>query len=647
MKLEDISYIGNKTRYILRENNIWTPYDLVMNFPKSYENYNIINFNEAKHNQVITIIGEILKIEHFKAKVHVIKLLIKVEEFQVSALIFNQQFLLKSLKLNDEVLIKGKYNLYSNEISVSSISKNLNKKEITPIYGIEGVTDYMISKAIEDIFTNNKIKIYETFPNDVMRRFNIINRYDAIKNLHFPKSITDLNKSIKRLKYEEAIELQLRLQKSLLNRTKREPIDYDISKVKDFIESLSFELTEDQKEVVNEIYRDFKKDYQTKRLIQGDVGSGKTIVAIIAMLGVLTAGKQAVLMVPTEILANQQYETIKKLLSNYNVSLLTSKVKNRTQILNDLETGKIDVLVGTHSVASENVLFNDLGLIIIDEQHKFGVELRESLFKKSESANLIYLTATPIPRTLGIAMFGDLATSEIKSRPKFQKPVITKHFEENKLDLIIEEIKNTVSKEEHVFVVVPAISSELKDYNIENTADILRPIFKEKLFILHGDISSEDRNKIIEDFSNSIGGVLLATSMIEVGIDLKSATLMVVLAAENFGLSQLHQLRGRVGRGEKESKFYTLSNKEDVERLKILEKVDSGFKLSEYDLKLRGPGEFLGLKQSGILKTKYLDFSTDYDILLEARKLSIEIINNQQLLKNRDYYYINRILNEE
>ena len=184
--------------------------------------------------------------------------------------------------------------------------------------------------------------------------------------MHFPKSITDLNKSIKRLKYEEAIELQLRLQKSLLNRTKREPIDYDISKVKDFIESLSFELTEDQKEVVNEIYRDFKKDYQTKRLIQGDVGSGKTIVAIIAMLGVLTAGKQAVLMVPTEILANQQYETIKKLLSSYNVSLLTSKVKNKTQILNDLETGKIDVLVRTHSVASENVLFNDLGLIIIE-----------------------------------------------------------------------------------------------------------------------------------------------------------------------------------------------------------------------------------------------------------------------------------------
>ncbi len=468
-----------------------------------------------------------------------------------------------------------------------------------------------------------------------------------VKNLHMPETIEKLNYSIRRLKYEEAIEMQLKLQKGLLKKITRLPIDYDIEKVREFINTLPFELIKDQKEVVNEIYRDFKKDYQTKRLIQGDVGSGKTIVAIIAILGVLTAGKQAVLMVPTEILASQQYETIKKMLVSYNVSLLTSKVGNKQEILSKLESGEIDVLVGTHSVASEYVLFKDLGLIIIDEQHKFGVELRESLFKKSESANLIYLTATPIPRTLGIAMFGDLATSEIKSRLSFQKPVKTKHFEESKLNLIINEIVETVEKGEHVFVVVPAISSELKDFNIENTAQILRPVLNEKLYILHGEISSEDRNKIIEDFSNSNGGVLLATSMIEVGIDLKSATLMVVLAAENFGLSQLHQLRGRVGRGDKESKFYTISNKEDVERLKILERVSSGFKLSEYDLKLRGPGEFLGLRQSGILKAKYLDFSIDYKILMDARKLSIKIISNESLLENPSYYYLNKILNEE
>jgi len=647
MKLENINYIGNKTAYILRQNNIWTPYDLVMNFPKSYENYNIINLNEAKHNEVITVIGRILNIEHFKAKVHVIKLLIKVEKFQVSALIFNQPFLLKSFKVDDEVLIKGKYNLYSKEIAVSTISKNLSKKEITPIYNIEGVTDYMISRAINDIFTNNKVEIYETLPQSILKKFSLPSRVEMVKNLHMPETIEKLNYSTRRLKYEEAIEMQLKLQKGLLKKITRLPIDYDIEKVREFINTLPFELIKDQKEVVNEIYRDFKKDYQTKRLIQGDVGSGKTIVAIIAILGVLTAGKQAVLMVPTEILASQQYETIKKMLVSYNVSLLTSKVGNKQEILSKLESGEIDVLVGTHSVASEYVLFKDLGLIIIDEQHKFGVELRESLFKKSESANLIYLTATPIPRTLGIAMFGDLATSEIKSRPSFQKPVKTKHFEESKLNLIINEIVETVEKGEHVFVVVPAISSELKDFNIENTAQILRPVLNEKLYILHGEISSEDRNKIIEDFSNSNGGVLLATSMIEVGIDLKSATLMVVLAAENFGLSQLHQLRGRVGRGDKESKFYTISNKEDVERLKILERVSSGFKLSEYDLKLRGPGEFLGLRQSGILKAKYLDFSIDYKILMDARKLSIEIISNESLLENPSYYYLNKILNEE
>ena len=560
MKLEDIYKIGTKTANTLRKNNIWSPYDLVMTFPKSYENYNIIDFNEAKHKQIITVLGHILKIESFKAKVHVIKVLLKTDQFQVTSLIFNQPFLLNNFKVGDEVLVKGKYNLYTNEIIVSTISKNLEKREITAIYNLPEINDYVISEAINDVFENNKVTIYETLPTNILKRFKLNGRKEAIRKIHLPLNSKELNDAFKRFKYEEAITLQLKLQKGLLNRVKRDPINYNLDLVKKFIDSLPYELTDDQKEVVNEIYRDFKKDYPTKRLIQGDVGSGKTIVAIISILGVLSANQQAVLMVPTEILANQQYETIKKLLPNYSISLLTSKVSDRKEIIKKLESGEIDVLVGTHSVASENVVFKDLGLIIIDEQHKFGVELRESLFKKSESANLIYLTATPIPRTLGIAMFGDLATSQIKSRPQFQKPIISKHFDNNELDEIIQEIEVTVKKGEHVFVVVPAISSDLKDYNIENTKEILKPIFKDNLFILHGEISSDDRNEIISNFSKANGGVLLATSMIEVGIDLKTATLMVVLAAENFGLSQLHQLRGRVGRGEIQSN-YTVSSK--------------------------------------------------------------------------------------
>ncbi|MGI6781254.1 MAG: ATP-dependent DNA helicase RecG [Acholeplasmataceae bacterium] len=647
MKLEDVNKIGKKTANQLRRNNIWSPYDLVMTFPKSYENYNIINFNEAKHNEVITIIGTIIKIESFKTKIHLIKLLVKVDQFQTSAVIFNQPFLLKSFKVDDEVLIKGKYNLYKNEIAVSSISKNLEKREITPKYNLDSVNDYVVGEAIRDILENNKVAIYETLPYEILNHFHLKGREETIKSIHLPQSIKELNEAFRRLKYEEALILQLKLQKGLLNRVKREPINYEISLVKEFIETIPYELTDDQKEVVNEIYRDFKNDYQTKRLIQGDVGSGKTIVAIIGMFGVLTANKQAVLMVPTEILANQQYETIKELLPNYNVELLTSKVSHKPKIYQKIESGEIDILVGTHAVASENVNFKDLGLIVIDEQHKFGVELRESLFKKSESANLIYLTATPIPRTLGIAMFGDLATSQIKSRPEFQKPITSKHYDVSKLDEIIKEVLETINRGEHVFIVVPAISSELKDFNIANTYEILNPIFKEKLFVLHGELSSDDRNDVIAQFSRSKGGVLLSTSMVEVGINLKTATLMIVLAAENFGLAQLHQLRGRVGRGELKSKFYTISSKEDVERLEILEKVNCGFKLSEYDLKLRGPGEFLGLKQSGILQAKYLDFSLDYQILLDARKLSLEIINNKKYQNDKSYYYINKVLSEE
>jgi len=646
MKLENVFGIGKKTAYKLRNSNIWNPYDLVMTFPKSYENYNITNFYQTRHLDIITVIGKIVKIESFTKNINIIKLVLKVDKALTNVIIFNQPFLLNSLKEDDVILVKGKFNLYKNEIAASKVSKNIEKLAITPLYNIKDVNDHTMSVAISHLLKNNSVTIYETLPIQILKEFNIPSRIDAINMIHFPKDENQLEQALKRFKYEEAIHLQLDLLKDKLNKPKRDPILYDLEIVKTFIDSIPYELTEDQKLATNDIFRDFKGNTRSKRLIQGDVGSGKTIVAIICALGMITAGKQAVLMVPTEILANQQYENIKKLLPNYNIELLTSKVKNKEDIKNRLQSGNIDFLIGTHAVASEDVNFNDLGLVIVDEQHKFGVELRETLLSKSQTADLIYLTATPIPRTLGIAIFGDLETSIIKSRPSFQKPVITKYFTDDKILDCYHLVDEAVNRGEHVFIVVPAISSTLKDYSINSVKDELETRYKEKLYILHGDIKIEDRSNIIDDFSKSNGAVLLATSMVEVGIDLKTATIMVVLGAENFGLSQLHQLRGRVGRGKKQGYFYAISQNDDVERLKLLEQTNDGFKLSEIDLKLRGPGEFLGLRQSGEFKSEFLDFNLDYNILVDAKKVASRILSNKKVLNEPGYYYLNKIVNK-
>ena len=645
MKLEDVFGIGKKTASKLRNSNIWSPYDLILTFPKSYENYNITNFYNAKHLDIITVIGKITKIESFQKRINIIKLVLEVDQVLTNIIIFNQPFLLNSLKVNDFILVKGKYNVYKNEIAASQISKNIEKSAITGLYNILDVTNHTMAVAIKHLLDKKEVAIYETLPKDVLRKYQLLPRDKAIYQIHFPKDEHELDNSLKRFKYEEAIHIQLNLQKEKLTIPKRNKIEYNLEIVKNFISSLPYELTDDQKKATNDIFRDFKGELRSKRLIQGDVGSGKTIVAVIAALGMISAKKQVVLMVPTEILAHQQYENIKKLLPEYNVELLTSKIKDKNQIKEDVKNGHIDFLIGTHAVASEDLIFNDLGLVIIDEQHKFGVELRESLLSKSESADLIYLTATPIPRTLGIAIFGDLETSIIKSRPNFQKPIITKYYTDDKIEECYKEIDNAIKNEEHVFIVVPAISSTLKDYSINSVKDELIGRYQDKLFILHGEIKSNERSDIIDAFSQEKGAVLLATSMVEVGIDLKSATMMVVLGAENFGLSQLHQLRGRVGRGDKQGYFYAISQNEDVERLTLLETTNDGFRLSEIDLQLRGPGEFLGLKQSGIFDSKFIDFNQDYQILVDAKQFATDLLNNPFKLKDPDYYYLNKIVN--
>lgn len=639
MMLENIKGIGTKTAISLKEHGIIYSDDLINTIPKKYENFEIKNFSDLKHNDNVTLIAEIISLKEFQQyKTHLIKLLVKVEIFQINVLVFNREYLKNILKVGQKVLIKGKYNLYKNEINASYISTKLNKETISPLYNIPNVTNYIINKAIKELFLTNNYKINDIIPPKILHEKQLLNKKEALYLAHFPKTENDIKKAFKTFKYEEALEQQTAILLSSPKRINRQPLNYNLDYVKQFIEKLPFSLTEDQKNAVNDIYRDFKKNYRVQRLIQGDVGSGKTIVALIGAIGAISAGKQVVLMAPTEILANQHYNNFSRLLPEMKIELLTSKSKNKVEILNELKTGKIKILIGTHSVASKDVIYHDLGLQIIDEQHKFGVDIRNDLFLKSSKANTIFLTATPIPRTMAQLLFNNLEISTIKSKPH-QQLVKTIYLDYEKISIIEKQIIETTNKLQQVFVVVPAIDSEL-NVNIDDVEKWLLNKFKVPLFVIHGKKDSLENERNINEFLNTPGSILLSTTMIEVGIDVKNATLMVIFGAENFGLAQIHQLRGRIGRNNLESICYLVSDKQDFERLELLSKINDGFILSKYDLKTRGPGEFLGVRQSGAFKSVFLDFEQDYDLMLEAKKSAIKILNEPNFKTNPNNYFL-------
>lgn len=624
LKIEKIKGVGPKTKIVLNELNIFTTNDLLLNLPKRYEYFTFYeNLDFRNHNEVVAINVEVnsnLVINNY-TNTKVIKFEVIFNNKTLEVVTFNQPYLINVIKPNDLLYIVGKYDYNKNQIALNKFSKNNSFSEIKPIYNIESINDVNLTKIIKNIINNKKFELKENLPQKIIEKYNLLNRSDAILNIHLPSSVDKLKDAIRRIKYEEAYKFQKEMVKSVNVLKERAPINYNLDQVKSLIEKLPFELTKDQKSVVNELYHDLKLNHTTYRLIQGDVGSGKTVVAMIATYGVLTANKQVALMAPTEILAKQNYESISKYFKNeYETVLLTSATKNKEKVKEEIRRGKIKFVVGTHALATDDLKFNNLSLIIIDEQHKFGVNTRNKLLKKG-NANLIYLTATPIPRTLAISLFGDAKISQIKEKPKGRKKIITKYLNNDEILVAIDKLKEILKKNQKAYVVVPAISSKHAKFNVENVYLSLKkhiPNYN-NIYKLHGRIKSEEQEEIIKKFNNDKSAVLVATSMIEVGVDNKDATLIIIFAADYFGLSQLHQLRGRVGRGNLDSYCYLISEKDDLERLSIIEKVDDGFLLSEHDLKLRGPGALLGLEQTGHFNFKYLDFVKDYKILVNLR----------------------------
>ena len=573
----------------------------------------------------------------------------------------------ESLNINDEYVVYGKVTWFGNKPSIAhpeiKSKSNFDRNVPRRLHGIyssterlvnEGVTQKYFIKIIYNVLNSIQNHIKENLSSSILQEYKLINRYKAIVNIHLPESQELLTESTKRLKFEELFFNQLgfqltkndRIQK--LNGFKFEKVGNNLNEF--YKNTLPFELTGDQKKVIKEIRNDFLNGKQMNRLLQGDVGSGKTIVSLMVMLIAIDNGFQSCILAPTEILANQHFKSLSELLIDYDVKvdLLTgsSKTRERNLIHSNLLSGKTNILVGTHAILEDVVKFKNLGLSIIDEQHRFGVAQRAKLWKKNNPApHILVMTATPIPRTLAMSLYGDLDISYIKELPPGRITTKTVHkFDRNRLS-VFKFLKDQINKGRQVYLVYPLINeSEKLDYKdlMDGYESIVRefprPDFQ--VSIVHGKMKAKDKDYEMKRFINQETQILVSTTVIEVGVNVPNASVMVIESAERFGLSQLHQLRGRVGRGNDES-YCVLMTKDKLSedsklRIETMVKVSDGFKLAEVDLKLRGPGDMLGTRQSGMLRFKLADIVYDTDILNNARNSAIKILKTDPRLNKNE-----------
>ena len=514
------------------------------------------------------------------------------------------------------------------------------------------INNRFFNRIIEEIIGKTKQHIKENLSGELIQNLSLISKSDAVINMHLPKSFAHIKEAIRRLKFEELFFLQLQILQLKNSRLTSFPgyvFKKNILINKFYKEHLPFELTGAQKKVLRECYENMSKGKQMNRLVQGDVGSGKTIVAFLCMLAAIDHDCQIAFMAPTEVLAEQHFNSIRANAEkiNINVNILTgsTKQKNRKEILKNLLNGTVDILIGTHALIEDSVVFKRLGLVIIDEQHKFGVAQRAKLWRKKSEfyPHVLVMTATPIPRTLALTLYGDLDVSVIDELPSGRKKIITSHRFDNSRLKVFGFIKDKISLGEQVYVVYPLIEeSEKKDYkDLMDGYESLKRYFPDtQIGVLHGRMKPENKDYEMKRFAEGKSKILVSTTVIEVGVDVPNASVIVIESAERFGLSQLHQLRGRVGRGKAQSYCilmtkYTISS-ESKERMSAMVETNDGFKIANTDLKMRGPGNMMGTKQSGLLELRFTNLAEDQDIVLKSRELAINTIKEDPNLESKE-----------
>lgn len=623
MELQEIKGIGAKTVEHLRMENIYTPEDLLLTFPKGYQVYEICN--EAAFSGEAVCVEAIVDANpvflKYRRNLHTIIFNCWIKQIKVKCVSFSSDYLRYKLFRGTKVVLYGRYKKENREFLVQNIFFDRFAIKIELDYKLKNISNALMTRAIRNALQSG-CHITETLPAELIEKYRLYGVMQYIYASHFPQSRQDCIQIQRRRKYEDFFWYSVSLELLKISRTGEEKIKRNIKRevVEAFIQSLPYSLSDDQKRAISSIAEDIEAKYPMNRLVQGDVGCGKSIVAYISALMLITAGYQAVIMVPTEVLAVQQYENIRKLFKGLNltVELLTSSVKSKEKedILYRLMNHRVQIIVGTHALIEDKVSFHKLGIVIIDEQHRFGVNQRSKLINKYAGVDCLYLTATPIPRTLGLTSFGDLDITSIHTMPKNRLPIQTLVFGYDKLNEVCRHLLKHIDLREQAYIVVPFIE-RTEDTDIMDIKEAYsyfsNALPQARIAAVHGRMQSEQKNQIMQDFKNRRFDILLSTTVIEVGVDVPNATVMVIMDANRYGLAQIHQLRGRVGRGIKQSYCYLIS-KEENERLEILKNTDNGFDIAAEDFKLRGPGDYLGNQQSGFVGLNGADFQNDYKI---------------------------------
>ncbi len=655
MALKDVRGIGPRSLNLLNKLGIITVDDLVTHYPFRYDILKRGSLTDTMDGDHIIIDGRIESspiLVRFKAGLNKMNFRLVTASGVVGISIFNRAFLKSHLVVGTGVTVIGKFDKKKNVITASDIKlETLSAKiKIEPIYHLtNGLTNKNMSTYINMALLGNYKEITDFIPTEYQEKYNFVNKRTALNIVHNPPSIEKLEEAKNRLKYEELFSFMFKINYLKLENKKKDSgikKAIDDSKINQFIKTLPFELTSDQKTAVNDILNDLRGEGKMNRLLQGDVGSGKTIVAFLAIYANYLAGYQSALMVPTEILAVQHFNNMNNLLKNtgLRISLLTGSTpkKEKEKILFSLAQNDIDVVIGTHSLIQEEVEYFNLGLVITDEQHRFGVNQRANLQNKGKRPDTLYMSATPIPRTYALTIFGDMDVSTIKTRPKGRKKIHTVLKSEQEMKEVLAMMYEELKAYHQIYVIAPLIEeSETSDLtNVNELRDKLTVAFgsKYKIGLVHGKMATVIKDKVMDDFLLNKCQILISTTVIEVGVDVPNATMMVIFDANRFGLSTLHQLRGRVGRNDLQSQCILISN-HDTERLHIMEKTSDGFEISEEDFKLRGHGDLFGTKQSGDMAFKIADIKNDYSILLKAKEDSYNYLlkkaEEENLLKQK------------
>lgn len=644
--LSQIKGLGRKRLAVLNELNIHTVEDLILYLPTRYEDNTVIDLNEAEDQAIVTVVGEVYStptVAFFGRNKSKLTVHIMVDQIAVKCTFFNQPYLKKKIELHGTVTVKGKWNRAKQEINGNRMffSQQMDESgQYEPVYRIkEGIKQKPLRDMIRQVL--DQVTIQEWLSEDLRKKYKLETLEDTIKALHFATDKASLLKARRTYAFTELFMFELRMQwLNRLEKTSDEAIDvdYDINLVKHFIDSLPFELTDAQKHSVNEIFRDLKAPIRMHRLLQGDVGSGKTVVAAICMYALKTAGYQSALMVPTEILAEQHAESLVDLFGDrMNVALLTGSVKGKKRklLLEQLNNNEIDCIIGTHALIQDDVKFNNVGLVITDEQHRFGVNQRQLLREKGAMTNVLFMTATPIPRTLAISVFGEMDVSSIKQLPKGRKPIITSWSKHEAYESVLNQMTSELKKGRQAYVICPLIESSEHLEDVQNVVELYKSLQSyygvEKVGLLHGKLHSDEKDEVMQRFSNHEIDILVSTTVVEVGVNVPNATFMMIYDADRFGLSTLHQLRGRVGRSEQQSYCVLIASPKTetgIERMNIMTQTTDGFELSERDLEMRGPGDFFGVKQSGLPDFLVANVVEDYKMLEVARDEAAELIQS-------------------